>query len=271
MIMLSDAVCSFLRHRELKNVRPATLRLYRRRLLFWMAWRERRGCDPALAAITADELRSYLYYLLKEHVPHAENPRRPATDTRMAVTSVQSDWRILRALWNFLADEEELRDGQAKFFLKGRVPCPHAEEALRPVCPAATIDALLAACASDDPEAAWRNRTILLLLTETGMRVSELCGPYGLRDQDVALGERWACVRGKGGRLRWVYWGEAAHAALVQYLQHRRGRAGGTLPLIRGMSSRNNGLAFTADAARSMVRRLATAAGIPLVAKAPLH
>ena len=103
------------------------------------------------------------------------------------------------------------------------------------------------------------------------MRVSELCGPYGLRDQDVALGERWACVRGKGGRLRWVYWGEAAHAALVQYLQHRRGRAGGTLPLIRGMSSRNNGLAFTADAARSMVRRLATAAGIPLVAKAPLH
>lgn len=272
MIPLRDAVAMFMRHREVKNLSPSTLRLYRRRLLFWLIWRERQSLEPSLVGVTADEMRLYLRYLLLEHVPHAENPHRPPATGHMAVASVQSDWRILRALWTFLADEELLSDGQRKFFLKGRVPCPKEnEEELRPVCPPETLDALLAACASDDPEEEWRNRAILLLLTETGMRVSELCGPLGLRDKDVSLAKRWATVRGKGGRRRWVYWSEDAGYALALYLRHRRGRWGGTLPLIRGMSSRNNGLAFTADAARSMVRRLAEKAGVELVAKAPLH
>lgn len=161
-------------------------------------------------------------YLLKERVPHAQNPRRPASSQRMAVASVQSDWRILRTLWNFLNDEELLLNHQRKFFVKGRVPCPQAEEELRPVCPAGTVAALLDACASDDPEEEWRNRTILLLLIETGMRISELCGPRGLRDKDISLVNRWACVRGKGGRLRWVYWTEEAGFALAMYLEHRR-------------------------------------------------
>lgn len=271
MTNLKDSVQSFLLHRELKNLSPGTLRLYRRRLLFWMTWRDQRGLDPSLAAITADEVRSYLTYLLKEHVPHATNPRRPASLQRMAVASVQSDWRILRTLWNFLADEEVLSPGQQKFFLRGRIPYPQAAEELRPACPSGTVAGLLLACDSDDPEEAWRNRTILLLLIETGMRIGELCGPQGLRDQDISLKECWACVRGKGGRMRWVFWTRPTAFALEQYLQHRRGKTGGVLPLIRGMSSRNNGEAFTADAARSMVRRLAQAAGIALVAKAPLH
>lgn len=271
MTMLSTAVQSFLLHRELKNLSPETLRLYRRRLAFWMGWRAERGCAPDLAAITADELRGYLAYLLKEHVPHATNPRRPVSAPRMAVTSVQSDWRILRTLWNFLNDEELLLERQRKFFVKGRVPCPQAAEELRPVCPPETVDALLDACAADEPEEEWRNRALILLVVETGARISELVGRNGLRDQDLSLVNRWATVRGKGGRRRWVYWTEETGYALAMYLQHRRGKWGGALPLFRGMSSRNNGEAFTADAARSMVRRLARAAEIELVAKAPFH
>jgi len=271
MILVRDAVVMFLRHREVKNLSSATLRLYRRRLQFWQGWRERAPADGSLAAITADELRSYLHYLLHDHVPHATNPRRPAATGRMAVASVQSDWRILRALWQFLADDELLSDSQQKFFHRGRVPCPKAEQELRPICPPETLDALVAACGSDDPEEQWRNRAILLLLAETGMRVSELCGPHGLRDQDLSLAQRWASVRGKGGKRRWVYWSDDAGYAVAMYLRHRRGRWGGVLPLIRGMSSRNNGQVFTADAARSLVRRLARHAGVQLVAKAPLH
>jgi predicted ester cyclase len=36
MIRLRDVVGMFMRHREVKNLAPDTLRLYRRRLLFWM-------------------------------------------------------------------------------------------------------------------------------------------------------------------------------------------------------------------------------------------
>lgn len=272
MIRLREAVAMFMRHREVKNLSPETLRLYRRRLQFWLGWREQRDLDQWLATVTADELRTYLHYLLLEHVPHCDNPRRPASTGRMAITSVQSDWRILRTLWNFLADEELLEDRQRNYFQRGRVPCPRENEPeLRPVCPPETVDALLEACASDDPEEEWRNRALLLLVRDTGARISELVGAQGLRDKDISLANAWATVRGKGGRRRWIYWTEEAGFALAMYLQHRRGKWGGVLPLFRGMSSRNNGEAFTADAVRSLVRRLAARAGVDLVAKAPLH
>jgi hypothetical protein len=74
-----------------------------------------------LGVVTADELRNYLYYLKREHIPHQNNPCRPASKSRMAIASVQSDWRILRTLWNFLDDEELLEDRQHNFFRRERV------------------------------------------------------------------------------------------------------------------------------------------------------
>jgi site-specific recombinase XerD len=190
----------------------------------------------------------------------------------MAVASVQSDWRILRALWTFLTDDELLSAGQQKFFLRGRIPCPReTDPELRPVCPPETFAALLKACAADDPEEEWRNKAMLSMVRDTGARISELIGPRGLRDQDISLVNSWATVRGKGARRRWVYWTEDTGYALAQYLQHRRGAWGGVLPLFRGMSSRNNGEAFTSDAMRSLLRRLAKRMGVKLVEKAPIQ
>ncbi|RRR75571.1 MAG: site-specific integrase [Candidatus Viridilinea halotolerans] len=272
MMTLSDAVAMFLRHREIKNLQPATMRLYRRRLQFWLAWREERHYEPLLAVVTADELRTYLHYLMYDHVPHERNPRRPASKGRMAVNSVQSDWRILRALWMFLKDDDLLSEHQEKVFTRNRVPCPReSEPELRPVCPPDVFDQLLRACASDEPEEEWRNKAIFLMLHDTGARIGEIVGPWGLRDRDIFLAKSWGNVRGKGGKRRWIYWSEETGYALTQYMQHRRGKWGGELPLFRGMSSRNNGDAFTTDALRSLIRRIAKRAGISLIAKAPLH
>ncbi len=266
-----DAITSFLIHRRLKNLSPATLRLYERRLLFWQAWRMQRTLPVDLAGVGIDELRQYLLYLLHEHVPHQTNPCRPPAHQGMAASSVQSDWRILRTFWNYLKTDESLTAAQETFFTRNRIPCPQVAEEIRPTCPPETITALLDACAGAEAEVEWRNKAIILLLAESGMRVGELCGVRGLRDQDVSLGDRWAQVRGKGRNRRWVYWGDDAAHAVETYLAYRRGTWGGSRPLIRGTSVVNDGQAFSPDAVRSLFKRLAARAEMTLPAGAPVH
>ncbi|HEU4322721.1 MAG TPA: tyrosine-type recombinase/integrase [Roseiflexaceae bacterium] len=223
--------------------------------------------------MSADELRALMVYLDQEHVPHGNNSHRPAADrVGMSVNARDSIWRVLRALWNWLADEDRLAPSQLNFFRRDRVPRPRAAEADddlaedRQVADDALVAALLAACGEPVDELAARNRAIILLLYESGMRVSELCS---LEDRQVQLGERQARIRGKGGKRRWVFWGDGAAAAIQRYLALRSGDLGG--PLLRGASSRNPGGPMTSNAVRGMLRRLAEAAGVELPPHAPVH
>ncbi len=71
----------------------------------------------------------------------------------------------------------------------------------------------------DDEPLRLRDRAILELLYATGVRVSELAG---LDVDALDMAQSAARVRGKGGRERFVLFGQAAHEALVEYLQRAR-------------------------------------------------
>jgi len=64
-----------------------------------------------------------------------------------------------------------------------------------------------------------RDRAILEMLYATGLRVSELAS---LDTTALDLEQSAARVRGKGGKVRIVLFGQAAHEALVDYLQRAR-------------------------------------------------
>ena len=64
-----------------------------------------------------------------------------------------------------------------------------------------------------------RDRAILEMLYATGVRISEL---VGLDIDAIDFEQSAARVRGKGGRARVVLFGQAAHEALVEYLQRAR-------------------------------------------------
>lgn len=64
-----------------------------------------------------------------------------------------------------------------------------------------------------------RDRVIVLLLLDTGLRASEACG---LDVGDVDFGEGWVLVRGgKGGKDRWVPMGNGVARELRSYLEER--------------------------------------------------
>ena len=266
-IPLSCAVAAFLRHRQLRGVSAASLNVYARQLRTWQQWRDRHAYPPNLEQIDIDELRGYVLYLRTEHVPHSGNPRRPALpDRRLTPASIDQAWRVLAAFWRFVAVEGYLTEEQSRYFANDRVPRPRVPEGVRPAVDESILDRLVAICdQSRSEEERWRDRAIMLLLAESGMRNSELCR---LRDEDVDLEMRSAALVGKGDKPRAVFWGSAAARALHIYLTYRRGGKGG--PLIRGLGSRSRGHMAT-SAIRDMLKRRAAQAGLTLPSGAPAH
>jgi site-specific recombinase XerD len=246
------ATVEFLSDRRRANCQTSTMNLYTRQLTTWQEWLRANNRPAMLPDLGIGELRGFF---------DALSDRRP----RLADNTIASYYRTLRAFWNFLAREELLSGDQQRFF--ARMTAPSIPDDPRPVTDASVVKRLLDAIGDADDEERSRNRAIVLLLSESGMRISELCN---LTDAVVDHRNRRArLLRAKGGKHRMAFWQPSAAAALARYLLLRRGKHGG--PLFRGCSSRNNGGAITPDLVRSALGRIAKEHGIKLPKGAPLH
>jgi site-specific recombinase XerD len=262
------------------------MRLYRRTLGDWLEWRARQGLAPAVADVRLNDFTAYFDYLRREHIPHATNPRRPAAQKGgVKPNTADSIYRVLRAFWTFLSREDDQEDqpllthAQTRYFLNDRVPRPAVPRLDSVEARRANADRnramteeklaqLLEAAGDGSDEESARNRAILLLLFESGLRVSELAS---LQDNSLDLAERTAWIVGKGRKAGVVFWGPRTAVALLHYLRLRQGVRGGDQPLFRGCSSRNQGGAVTDNLVRTVIRRLAARAGVSLPLGSPCH
>lgn len=256
------AIEEFLQVRLLSNVSDGTLRLYRHRLNVFSS-----RVPEHLSEIQVSDLRSFFLYLRDERVPHADSTRRPAAvEAGVSAHTLDGYFRLLSSFWRWCDGEGYLTDTQRQFFRRGRMPRPRVEQEIRPVYDDGDIDALLDACANDErPESMYRDRAILLMLLESGMRVVELCS---LTDETVELKNQRARIRGKGGKYRWVFWHQDTAKALMYYLEWRRGERGG--PLFRSVWGDRDG-SISPEAVRSLMRRLSDRSGVTLPPGAPIH
>jgi integrase/recombinase XerD len=274
MTTIDTAICSFLAHRKSKDVVPETVQLYTRHLGYWLDWHLNTGRAETLQRVTADDLRAYLRYLKEEHVPYVNNEiaaQQGRVDTSKRGLSQHSQhnvWRCLKSFWRYCREEGLLTSAQETFFTRDRIPAPRIEQGPRPVYTDDQFETLLKAAetTSHSHEQHWRNRAILLMFRESGLRNEELCS---LTDEAVDLDQRRALVIGKGRKPGYVFWGTRTAVALKAYLAHRRGPAGG--PMFRTMGSKSTGEAMTTVAIRRMVTVLAKAAGVELPKGAPIH
>lgn len=268
MTTIQAGIDQFLDHRRAKGVAVASRALYTRVLGRWRDWHAANGHGVLLADVDIGPLRAFFVYLREDHQIHDGNVYGPkAARVGYAPSSIETYYRVLRAFWRFLDAEELLTPTQARFFARDRIPRPKVPKRLRPAADDTLVDRLLRGIAEDDDsEHAALLRVTILLLYESGLRVSELCR---LSDGDLAIRDRAARVIGKGDTERWVFWGDRAHAALVRYLQRRSGPIGATL--LRGCSHRNSGGPLTRDAVRAMLKRHARASGVRLPKSAPVH
>lgn len=132
-------------------------------------------------------------------------------DRPLAPASLAGRVRSLRAFGSWVAREYELDEDPLR-----RLPIPRVPQLVVPSLREADLRELLRATeTSREPQ---RDRAIVLLLLDTGLRLSEAAG---LRIRDIDLIEGRATVMGKGARQRIVPIGRRTRQALRRTLAPR--------------------------------------------------
>ncbi len=176
------------------------------RFVWWLE--NEAGEEPTLDSLNAVNVRAFLTYVREPHPTGRWGCEKSYARRETKPLTVFAYFRELRAFSNFCIAEGFLEDSPLKNVKRPKV----VQEQVRPFTQE-QIQALLAACG--ETTAPERNRAIILMLLDTGLRVSELCS---LRRADVKANTTEITVIGKGGKERSVYLGKTARRALRLYL-----------------------------------------------------
>lgn len=220
------------------------------RFCWWLVNEEE--VSPTLDALSPARVRSFLAYLRQpapggrfgSAAPHVKREARPST--------VFTYYRDLRAFVNFLLAEGLVEENPMRNVRAPRVPADQIQP-LEPEQVQALVDA------ARRGRAAERDVALVMLLVDTGMRVSELCG---LTVGDVDRGTGELMVTGKGNKRRRVYMGLACRRALWRYLEAERRQALSDEPLFVSIGGNTVGAGLTRAGVGHILKDLARAAGI---------
>jgi len=192
---LNAAIECFLTYCQAKNLSPNTVQYYAYRLGSFRRYVEEHASSSATSEITRQVIRDFVTAEIENCSPSTANH---------SVTT-------LRAFFGFLVREGYLVEspmvGVEKVRQKRTLINTFATE---------QIEAILASCGKDF--VGVRDKAVILMLFDTGLRVSELCG---LTLADVSWTDQQLLVLGKGNVERRVGFGQAARQALAQYTARR--------------------------------------------------
>jgi site-specific recombinase XerD len=150
---------------------------------------------------------------------------------KMSTNTKHHKAQILKTFlrWCSVDDEMGVKERTVK-----RIEMPKVEQPAVEIYSEADIKRLLAAC--DQLRHPRRNKAILLVLLDTGIRIAELCydsrrpeESTGLLLENVILGRRgmesYIIVMGKGRKTRSVKLGDESRIAIQRYINRERPRS----------------------------------------------
>ncbi len=235
-IPLRELVEEYAAALEIAGRSRRTIDWYRAYLDDFVAFASREGATASLQDLTPPVARRWLL---------ATQGTRPRP---LAPNSIAGRVRTLRAFGGWLRGELQLPSHP----LAGLAP-PKVPDVLVPSLSPLQMRALLAAVDARSADVA-RDRAVVLLFLDTGVRLSEL---VGMSVADIDLVEGRCRVMGKGSKERVVPVGGRARRAIRASLL-ARGSVSPDDPLFVG----RRGDRLTPRAVQQLVRRLARAAGL---------
>ncbi len=218
---------------------PKTIEWYTTFLYRFLAFLEFSNYPTDVAQINKEVIRAFILYLQSEaRTPRSKKPLSPAT--------VQGYVRTLKSFFSWVVREEYLPDSPT-----AKVPVPKAPQKVINTFTHEQIGKLAQACYRSNGNG-YRNLTILLLLLDSGIRVSEL---VNINCEDVNLAEGWVNIRiGKGGKERIVPVGSVVQKSLWKYINHFRSQ-----PLTQKVTRlflSDDGLPLTRSGIQQMLKKL---------------
>ncbi|GAB3978800.1 tyrosine-type recombinase/integrase [Plantactinospora veratri] len=243
----ADFTEAWLRNRRLSE---HTRLAYRRDIAGWLGWCAARELDPLGATFL--DVNTYARELESSVDPRSCRPLTAATVARKL--SALSSW------YTFLGKLGAVPANPVSGADRPRVDRDHSATV---GLSSDEVDALLAAAEADAGPNALRNRVVLALLADLGLRVGELVS-LDLADLGQERGHRSVRFVGKGGRARRRALTPGSAYAVDAYLSARSVVAGRPVEQLTGaLLVTATGNRLDRHAVFRLVRRLARAAGIP--------
>lgn len=188
---LPRRVEAFLAAKRIDGCRPKTIKGYRERLKMFMT-----QCSKPVQAITTDDLREYLAYLVDER--------------HLMDNSVQAHINTLRSFFSWLVDEDNIRKSPMRKIKSLKTDKLRSRHPLT----AEQLELVRDGCRG------YKEKALVEFLVSSGCRVSEVAG---LRVDDIDWRDRKCKVIGKGNKERTVYFSVRAKLMLQLYIAERRG------------------------------------------------
>jgi site-specific recombinase XerD len=171
------------------------------------------------------------------------------TRRKLSPGYVNQRWRSLQQFYRWLAEEDLVTENPFSKMKQPAIP-----SAPVPIFTEQDLEGLFRATSGTTPELR-RDRAILRVLLDCGIRVGELAG---LRVEDVDFGQRTLLVTGKGSHARRVPFNAKCYTELRRWLLVRP--EGDRLFL--GLAGRHRGTPLTESGVRQLLNRRAAEAGV---------
>jgi integrase/recombinase XerD len=187
---LNEVVNQYLIDCEIRGLTGETILWYRKRLTLFINKLELVCKVTELEQVRITHLRQVVQLLMNSKSGE-NNPRTPTKKRSLSTFTVRGYVRAVKVFFGWCVDEELIVSDPST-----RLVQPKAPDYLVPTFTVEHIEKMLATCDTGTPEG-FRNYVLLLVLLDTGMRVSELCG---LKVTDIH--DRYVKVLGKGRKER---------------------------------------------------------------------
>jgi len=245
---LQAAIQGFLMDWELRGRSPKTLQLYRSCLMVLARWLEGQGVTT-VEEVTVTHLRSFVLET-QQRPAGSVNPNRPAAADGHPPTpaTMQGYVKAIKLLFKWLVEEEVIGRNPAL-----RLHKPTDARHVVVTFSHAHLHALFGAC-DLSTSLGFRDYVLMLVLLDTGVRVSELCG---LTLDDVHEG--YFKVFGKGRKEREVGVSPTTAKFLWKYIHQYRPESDDN---VRALFTNITGKPLTPWGIQQMLQRLREAAGI---------
>jgi integrase/recombinase XerD len=202
--------------------------------------------------IDKTHIRAFIRYL-------QTNARIPRGDTLLSPATVQGYVRTLKAFFSWLE-----REGYIASNPMGKIPIPKAPTKIISTFTTDQIAKLAAVCQSTSGNG-YRNLSILLLMLDSGIRVSEVAS-INVGDVNIAEG----CIKitgAKGGKERFVPIGNLVQKSLWKYINYFRPQS--LTPQVTKLFLNEKQLPLTKNGIQQMFRRSGKRAGLSDVRVSP--
>lgn len=189
---LTEVVDQFLIDCKVRGLTGQAIDFYRKRLTMFIRKLEDHFQVTDLEQVKIAHLRQFVR-LLMETKADENNPHKPTQEKPLSAYTIRGYVRSVKRLFSWCIDEDLLNVNPAT-----RLVQPKAPDYIVPTFSPEHIEKMLACCDQATSEG-FRNYVLLLVLLDTGMRLSELCG---LKLSDVDSQFRYVKVFGKGRKER---------------------------------------------------------------------